>query len=167
MNTITKVILGIVLGILLVSLGTNGILFVKYRNCKNTIVEIDTTSVLIIDTLTVPKDSIVEKTRYIDSLVMVPVDSTVLVNDTLYTFIQLKQHHFGSKEADIWVKGYKVSLDSLKVYPKTRVETVTVTKFIPQPKKRFTVTVGPSVGFYTKGIDYGASLTVGYRLFDF
>ena len=67
----------------------------------------------------VPKDTLIKK------YVKVPVPDTVLyrdtITDTVYAHIPIYQYHFQDSTYNLYVSGYRVSLDSLFVYPQQTI----------------------------------------------
>ena len=52
------------------------------------------------------------------------------IHDTTYILIPISSYHFGNEFADVWCRGYDVTLDSLRVHQKEAIieNTVTITK---------------------------------------
>lgn len=72
------------------------------------------------------------------------------IHDTAYILIPISSYHFADPMADVWCKGYDVTLDSIKAQYKTVYETQTIT--IKEPVRRNFV--GVEAGFCDAAIIY-------------
>lgn len=84
--------------------------------------------------------------------VYLPSDTVRLVtveHDTVEVLVPMEQKHYHDSLYDVWVSGYKPALDSLHVYPVTKVITTTLTT--PQKTKRWGIGLQAGVGFSPKG----------------
>lgn len=104
----------------------------------------------IIDTiqyrLPVPVDSLVLRTEVVklpiyDTIVSKDIDSIRV--DSVYVGIPIQQKEYSDSAYHAWVSGYKVSLDSINVYPKTIVET----HRIREPPKRWGLGIQVGAGY--------------------
>ena len=124
-------------------LWTIAILFVlslvfNARTCQTSVgVVSDTTRVTIYDTIKVvkpiPKDSTV--VRYVTEVVKV-VDTELVTDchqmDSANVVIPITQKVYEDSTYTAYVSGYKASLDSIFLYPKTEVRTINIK---PKPKR--------------------------------
>lgn len=143
------------------------ILFYHFgRNSKidNNIVQIirDTTIITKVDTLIIEKP--VEKIRYKDKLVYVPVIDTLFVhgNDTTYIAMQSEKVVYEEEEYKAIISGVQPKLEEMTVYPKTIYQTVTE-KQIVQKKWNFNITAGPAIiyDFGDRQIKGGIGIVAG------
>jgi len=63
------------------------------------------------------------------------VEVSKMIHDTVAVEVPITTKHYRAMEYDAWVSGYEPSLDSIKVYQKT--EVVTITKIIKNQKHFF------------------------------
>lgn len=175
----------------LIVIGLVVVLFLSLWNGRKVEpIEIKTT-----DTIIVYKyDTIVEyKTRYITERVLdtIFLPSQNTPSKTPSTPLLITQRHYSKPNLyDLWISGYKPTVDSIKVYQKTEYQTITneITKEI-YPKywrmylgvgfqavsDTFILTVGitlttpdkwaitANLGYYNKDLFYGAQIQ--YKLF--
>ena len=88
----------------------------------------------------VPVDS--ARVRYVTKWLPVAVHDTcfdtrfdiVECHDTIQVQVPITQKHYRALEYDAWVSGFDPSLDSIKVYQKTKVVTTTITQ-VKHPNK--------------------------------
>ena len=106
--------------------------------------------------------------------VYLPSDTVRLVSvqhDTVEVLVPMEQKHYHDSLYDAYVSGFKPNLDSLHVYPVTKVITTTVT--IPQKVKHWGIGVhagvGVQYGTIGKRMDVGPYIGVGisYNLLSF
>ena len=114
-------------------------------------------------------------TRYDTITKEKPVPVYSYIHDTVRTYSQTVYHATVQVDVPIEVKvyqedslyravvsGWRPSLDTLVVYPKTTEITITNTVKVPPPKWGFGVTAGPSVLLMPKGeIKGGFGVTAG------
>ena len=77
--------------------------------------------------------------------VYLPSDTVRLVSvqhDTVEVLVPMEQKHYRDSLYDAWVSGYRANLDSLHVYPVTKVITTT----IPTREKAKRWGIGPQIG---------------------
>lgn len=72
------------------------------------------------------------------------------IRDTAYILIPISSYHFGNDLADVWCRGYDVTLDSLRVHLKETTIENTVT--IREPSYRNMI--GVEAGLYDASIIY-------------
>ena len=81
--------------------------------------------------------------------------------------IPIVQKRYSDSTYTAWVSGYDVRLDSIRVY--TRREVVTISRTIKGGGKggykRFGVNIGLGVGITPKGVQPYVGVGIGYRLF--
>ena len=118
---------------------------------KNEQVECDT--VIVIDTI---RDSVPVPAR--DTLIRYEklAGDTIIRNDTIYVPIVQKEYVTDNYHA--WISGYKPSIDSIVVYPKT----VYVTKTVPARRWGLGVSTGYGVG--RSGLSPYIGVGIYYRI---
>lgn len=163
---------GIVANILLVLAVICLIAGVAFR-CKEqreaqTITHIDTTRVVVYDTVTyrqpIAVDSVV--LRYETIKVRKVVSDTIRVldsaEDSESVEIPITQKHYADSSYSAWVSGYDTCLDSIKVYPRT--EVVTITNTIKDKPKRWGIGIQGGVGFGKGGFSPYIGVGVQYNI---
>lgn len=176
----------------LIVIGLVVVLFLSLWNGR----KVETIEIKTTDTIIVYKyDTIVEyKTRYITERVLdtIFLPSQNTPSKTPSTPLLITQRHYSKPNLyDLWISGYKPTVDSIKVYQKTEYQTITneITKEI-YPKywrmylgvgfqavsDTFIPTVGitlttpdkwaitANLGYYNKDLFYGAQIQ--YKLFE-
>lgn len=127
------------------------------REGRNTpIVDIkhDTLIVVHRDTISVSKPIFYES-RVIDTFV---VFTPEYIHDTIR--LPMEQKHYRDTSYEAWVSGYKPNLDSVKVYQRTQLVTITNTE-VQRVKSQPKFGVGFQAG-YGFGIQGGQPVTVPY-----
>lgn len=127
----------------------------------------DTITEVVFDTIpyyeVMPKDSII--TKYITE--RVKVADTTIVSDTLtcvvYDSIEVElpisQKHYEDSTFSAWVSGYKPNLDSIKVFQRKEIETITIHT---TERKRWSIGVSGGVGVvYDGGWHCGPGINIG------
>lgn len=107
----------------------------------------DTVEVVRVDTI-VQEKPVAVYYRIVDTMrVPVRVCDTIRVRDSVFIELPMEQAFYQDSSYRAWVSGYRPALDSIEVYQKTKV--VTITETVQEPRKRwgFGVTAG-----------YGASI---------
>ena len=163
---------GIVANILLVLAVICLIAGVAFR-CKEqreaqTITHIDTTRVVVYDTVTyrqpIAVDSVV--LRYETIKVRKVVNDTIKVldsaEDSVAVEIPITQKHYADSTYSAWVSGYDPFLDSIKVYPRT--EVVTITQQIQDKHKRWGIGIQGGVGYGKGGFTPYIGIGVQYNI---
>ena len=140
-------------GLLLIFLLGAGLGFWLRENFPAKPVEpvVQTDTLYLRDTIRIDKPVPVPKPVYL------PSDTVRLVSvqhDTVEVLVPMEQKHYSDSLYDLWLSGYKANLDSLHVYPVTKVVTTTIT--IPQKVKHWGIGVHAGVG-----VQYG---TIGKRM---
>lgn len=77
--------------------------------------------------------------------VYLPSDTVRLVtvqHDTVEVLVPMEQKHYSDSLYDAWISGHRANLDSLHVYPVTKVITTTIT--VREKTKRWGI--GPQIG---------------------
>ena len=163
---------GIVASILLVLAVICLIAGVAFR-CKEekeaqTITHIDTTRVVVYDTVTyrqpIAVDSVV--VRYETIKVRKVVSDTIRVmdsaEDSVSVEIPITQKHYADSTYSAWVSGYDPCLDSIKVYQRT--EVVTITQKIQDKPKRWGIGIQGGVGLGKGGFTPYIGIGVQYNI---
>jgi opacity protein-like surface antigen len=133
-----------------------------------TITHIDTTRVVVYDTVTyrqpIAVDSVV--LRYETIKVRKVVNDTIRVldsaEDSVSVEIPITQKHYADSTYSAWVSGYDPCLDSIKVYPRT--EVVTITKQIQDKPKRWGIGIQGGVGYGKGGFTPYIGIGVQYNI---
>lgn len=156
-------------------------LFFSWTNRKEVqkvVVESDTTTLVVFDTI-IEKLPIFITERIVDTIYVGKDENIPLL---------LTQKRYTTDDYDIWVSGYRPNLDSAYIFRKTEYQTITNTitkeiypkttdlfvkagvdviggKFSPNlgfgVKFKRGIYVDAKVGYYDKGVAYGAS--IGYK----
>jgi len=127
-----------------------------------TVVKTDTVTVVHYDTITAYKP--VPFNVYVVDTMWVPV--TVHEHDTVWAQLPREQKVYKDSTFTTWISGYRPELDSIEVYQRTKVVTVTNNVRIPPPRWSWGVQAGVGVntgGTVTPYIGVG----IQYRLGDF
>lgn len=156
--------------LLIVSVLFNIVLLVGKSPHSGQIKTSDTTRVTIIDTIPylhpVPKDSIV--VRYETRLLPTERDTTMQTDciDSVKVEIPITQKRYADSTYTAWVSGYNPTLDSIRIYP--RHEVITITNTIRQKPKRWGVGLNVGYGITPKnGLQPYIGVGVSYNLFTF
>lgn len=132
-------------------------------------IKTDTTRVTVVDTVPyvkpVARDSVV--VRYVTKkLPMVHDTVHPICIDSADVNIPITQKQYCDSTFTAWVSGYEPSLDSIRVY--ARREVVTVSKIIKEPPNRFVVSLNIGYGLTPyNGLQPYIGVGVGYKLFSF
>ena len=100
---------------------------------------VQTDTLYLRDTIRIDRPVPVPKPVYL------PADTVRLVttqHDTVEVLVPMEQKHYRDSLYDAWVSGFKPNLDSLHVYPVTKVITTTLT--VREKTKRWGI--GPQIG---------------------
>lgn len=132
-------------------------------------IKTDTMRVTVVDTVTytlpVARDSVV--VRYMTKK-LPSVHDTVhpICIDSAGVNIPIIQKQYCDSTYTAWVSGYEPSLDSIRVYKKR--EVVTVSKIIKEPPNRFVISLNIGYGLTPyNGLQPYIGVGVGYKLFSF
>ena len=128
----------------------------------------DTVVVTIVDTMRivcpVVRDSLV--VRYITEHLPVKMDSVQIgCTDSVDVEIPITQKRYADSAYTAWVSGYRPSLDSIHIYPRHEVRTITNT--IRQKSKRWSVGLNAGYGITPKGFQPYVGIGVNCSLFSF
>lgn len=128
----------------------------------------DTVRVTIVDTVRivcpVVRDSLV--VRYVTERLPVKRDSVQIgCTDSVDVEIPITQKRYADSTYTAWVSGYRPSLDSIHIYP--RHEVVTITNMIRQKPKHWNVGLNVGYGLTPKGLQPYVGVGVSYNLFSF
>lgn len=132
-------------------------------------IKTDTTRVTVVDTVpyTQPaaRDSVV--VRYVTKKLPIVYDTVhPICIDSTDVNIPITQKQYCDSTYTAWVSGYEPSLDSIRVYKKR--EVVTVSKIIKEPPNRFVVSLNVGYGITPQnGLQPYIGIGVGYKLFSF
>lgn len=140
----------------------------EQREEAQTITHIDTTRVVVYDTVTyrqpIAVDSVV--LRYETIKVRKVVSDTIRVmesaEDSVSVEIPITQKHYADSTYSAWVSGYDPCLDSIKVYPRT--EVVTITNTIKDKPKRWGIGIQGGVGYGKGGFTPYIGIGVQYNI---
>lgn len=129
-------------------------------------IKTDTTRVTVVDTVPyvkpVARDSMV--VRYVTKKLPIVHDTVhPICIDSAGVNIPIIQKQYCDSTYTAWVSGYDVRLDSIRVY--TRREVVTISRTIKGGYKRLGVNIGLGVGITPKGVQPYVGVGIGYRLF--
>ncbi len=156
--------------LLVVSVLFNIVLLVEKSPYGKQITTSDTTRVTIIDTIRylhpIPKDSII--VRYETRLLPTVRDTSMQIGctDSVRVEIPITQKRYADSTYTAWVSGYNPILDSISIYP--RHEVVTITNTIRQKPKCWGVGLNVGYGFTPKnGMQPYVGIGVSYNLFTF
>lgn len=154
--------------LLIISVMCNVMLFVeKSPHSGNT--TSDTTRITITDTISyllpVPVDSVVM--RYVSVRLPTKRDTVQIhCTDTVEVEIPITQKRYADSTYTAWVSGYNPSLDSINIYP--RHEVVTITNTIRQKPKRWGVGLNVGYGITPRhGMQPYVGIGVNYNLLSF
>lgn len=140
----------------------------EQREEAQTITHIDTTRVVVYDTVTyrqpIAVDSVV--LRYETIKVRKVVSDTIRVmesaEDSVSVEIPITQKHYADSTYSAWVSGYDPCLDSIKVYPRT--EVVTITNTIKDKPKRWGIGIQGGIGCGKGGFTPYVGIGVQYNI---
>ena len=109
---------------------------------------------------TIFRDRLVEKIKWKDKPVYIPVPDSVLVHhyDTTYVPVPMENKIYEDTLFRAQVSGYNPNLDWIEIHQKTAYITNTIVQ-----KKRwsFSITAGPGVVYNQNGLHGGAAVVVG------
>lgn len=129
-----------------------------------------TETVVVRDTVTVVDTVVKEKpvpvykekvrTEY------VAVTDTVIRDSLVYVPVEIERKVYADKDYRAVVSGWRPSLDSIYVYPKTQIVTVNTTETIVEKKHvAFGATIGPTLVYNLKDSWYaGLGITAGLTI---
>ena len=154
--------------LLIVSILCNVMLLVR-KSSQSEQTTSDTTRVTIIDTILykhpVPVDSIV--VRYVTERLPAKRDTMQIgCTDSVDVEIPITQKRYADSTYTAWVSGYNPTLDSIHIYP--RHEVITITNTIRQKPKRWGVGLNVGYGITPHhGLQPYVGIGVNYNLFSF
>ena len=123
---------------------------------------VQTDTLYLRDTIRIDKPVPVPKPVYL------PSDTVRLVSvlhDTVDVLVPMEQKHYRDSLYDAWVSGYRANLDSLHVYPVTKVITTTLT--VREKTKRWGIGVQAGYGFGKGGATPYVGVGISYNLLTF
>jgi hypothetical protein len=124
------------------------------------IVKVDT--FLVVDTLRIIQP--IEKTKEVvrmDTVRLLAVD-TLRISDTVTVVVPIESKEYSDSTYKAWVSGYKASLDSIEVYPKTQTIHNTTTT-VKRTKWNISAQIG--MGYCGNQIKPYVGVGFGYNLF--
>ena len=129
----------------------------------------DTTTIVVYDTVTYRKpvavDSVVVryKTINVPKVVADTITTTKIVVDSISVEIPITQKTYKDSTYTAWVSGYEPCLDSIQVYPRTEVRTITNTIKV-QDTKRWGIGIQGGVGYGKGGFSPYIGVGIQYNL---
>lgn len=159
-----------VLVILLLTVGFASYILGNHSECKSeSFTDVD--SVTYVDTIPyyqpVPKDSLVIRYKTVTLPVSSKDSAGNIQHDSMNVTIPITQKSYKDSTYQAWVSGYEPCLDSIKVFPKNTVITITQTQTSTiYKKKRFGPGVQVGIGCNTNGqISPYIGIGVTYNIF--
>ena len=132
---------------------------------SNTIVKSDTTFIHHIDTIFLPTEKIVERTKTISikDTIYLPKDTVILIENKLYS----------DSISNIYFSGYKAQIDSIKYFLPSDTVYINTEKIIKEKQKKWSISVHTGVGLQygiinnNKQFDVGPYVGIGvsYNIF--
>lgn len=120
----------------------------------------ETITIVKFDTIGIIKPIYITE-RVIDTFLM-PILDTLRINDTLYQPIPKTQKYYAKDSTyQAWVSGYKPALDSINVFQKHTVKTIT----IRIPQKKWGIGIMGGYGVNQKGLTPFVGVGVYYKIF--
>lgn len=155
--------------LLLLSALLNVLLLLGSSNPQKGVVS-DTLRITVVDTITyrlpIAVDSVV--LRY-ETTILPPREDTPgqkRLTDSITVEVPITQKRYSDSTYTAWVSGYHPMLDSIRVYP--RREIITVTNTIPRKTKRWGLGVNAGYGFSpARGLQPYIGIGVQYNLLSF
>lgn len=166
MNKATAILASILAVILIVGAFVGGFFAGKGKRevveVRDTVIKVETYR----DTVTIEKPVPVKE--YVYDSILVPVVDTLHIRDTVYIALPKERKEYRDSDYVAVVTGYRPELESISVYPKTKVITKTITQTIEVPVKSpkpwgigIQVGFGGQYGITSKRVDYGPYIGVG------
>ena len=116
------------------------------------------------DTITIVKPVPVKETVH-DSI-LVPVVDTMCIRDTVYISLPMERKEYRDSDYVAVVTGYRPELESISVFPITKVVTQTITIHDKSKPKPWGVGVqvgfGGMYGISSRRVDYGPYIGIGF-----
>ena len=168
LNAVKDIVAHILLVLAIICLIAGVAFRCKEEKEAQTITHIDTTRVVVYDTVTyrqpIAVDSVV--VRYKTIKVRKVVNDTIKVmdsaEDSVAVEIPITQKHYADSTYSAWVSGYDPCLDSIKVYPRT--EVLTITQKIQDKPKRWGIGIQGGVGYGKGGFTPYIGVGVQYNI---
>lgn len=171
LNAIKGIVAHILLVLAIICLIAGVAFRCKEQKEAQTITHIDTTRVVVYDTMTYRKPIAVDSVvlRYETIKVRKVVSDTIKVvdsaDDSVAVEIPITQKHYADSTYSAWVSGYDPCLDSIQVYPRT--EVVTITQKIEAKPKRWGIGVQGGIGYGKGGFSPYIGVGIQYNLIRF
>ena len=102
------------------------------------------------------------KTVYIKVPMPYPVRDTI--HDSIEVPVPIMQKRYDDSLYTAWVSGFQPSLDSIRLYQPTIIETITKTIVKPAPRLSVGVQVGAGGGIFTRQPDIYVGIGAQWRL---
>lgn len=163
MNKTTVIVITILSILLLVGAFVGGVFAGKGKHevivVRDTVIKVETYR----DTVTIVKPVPVKETVY-DSI-LVPVVDTMHIRDTAYISLPKERKEYRDSDYVAVVTGYRPELESISVFPITKVITQTITIREKSKPKPWGVGIqagfGGFYGISSRRVDYGPYIGVG------
>lgn len=132
----------------------------------------DTITVVCYDTITVRKPIAVDSVvvRYETNRMPIASNTEQGIKeepgDSVDVVIPISQIEVVDSSYHIWASGYRVAVDSVQVYPRTIVQTITTTAKASKPKRWH---IGPTIGYGMthQGLQPYIGISVTYSILSF
>lgn len=138
-----KTLLWVTLAVTFILGACSGFWFRGKRQVQPVEPVVKTDTLYLRDTIKIDRPVPVPKPVYLPSdtvrLVTVQHDT---VHDTVEVLVPMEQKHYSDSLYDAWISGHRANLDSLHVYPVTKLITTTIT--VREKTKRWGI--GPQIG---------------------
>lgn len=155
--------------LLLLSALLNVLLLLGSSKCQKGVVS-DTLRITVVDTITyrlpIAVDSVVLRyeTAILPSCENMPEQKRL--TDSIAVEVPITQKRYSDSTYTAWVSGYHPMLDSIRIYP--RREIITVTNTMPRKAKRWGLGINAGYGFTpTHGLQPYIGIGVQYNLLSF
>lgn len=126
---------------------------------RDTVIKVETYR----DTVTIEKPVPVKE--YVYDSILVPVVDTMHIRDTVYISLPMERKEYRDSDYVAVVTGYRPELESISVFPLTKVVTQTITIHDKSKPKPWGIGVhagfGMQYGISSRRLDYGPYLGVG------
>ncbi len=141
----------------------SGFLLCKHTQTRNK--PTDTIHTIVYDTLhyrtPIAYDSVVVRYAKKYETVTKTINDTVVYNDTISISLPITQKQYRDSTYEAWVSGYEVQLDSINVFSKTVVKTITQPA---QKTKRWGIGVNAGYGYTPNGFSPYIGVGLQYNI---
>lgn len=160
MKKVYEIILLVGVAFLLIYLGAViGASVVQKCPTIETKVKVDT--LVVLDTIRVSEPVYV--TQKVVDRIVVPVTDTIVKNDTTFVYLPRTQRKYMSPYYDAWVSGYNPTLDSIKIFQKTKYVTKEI-PYIVKQKRHWGIGVQVGYGAGKEGLSPYVGVGLHYNL---